>query len=107
MAKGKSPMQRSLELLRSRGYRCAITEHWNPHARKRHDLFGVVDVLALRDGETLAVQATSASNVAARVQKIAESEAIDDIRAAGWSVHVHGWRKLASGRWEVREVDVS
>ena len=101
------PTARSLKLLRERGYRCAVVEKWNPHARIRQDLFGVVDILAIKGPETLAVQATSGSHVADRVTKIAESEAIADIRAAGWSFYVHGWRKLANGRWEVREVDVS
>ncbi len=102
-----SPTQRTLALLRKRGYRAAVVEKWNAHARIRQDLFGVVDVLAIKDGETLAVQATSASNVASRVEKIAISEATPDIRAAGWSFHVHGWRKKPNGRWHCREVDVS
>lgn len=102
-----SPTQRSLKLLRSRGYRAAVVEKWNPHAKIRQDLFGVVDVLAIKAGETLAVQATSGSNVSKRVTKIAESDAIGDIRAAGWGFHVHGWRKNAKGRWQCREVDVS
>lgn len=102
-----TPTQRTLAELRKRGYTCAIVEHWNPHARKRHDLFGIVDVLALRSGETLGIQATSGSNVAARVSKIAASEHVGALRAAGWSLAVWGWRKAANGRWTLREVDVS
>jgi len=102
-----SPTQRTLQRLRADGWRAAVVERWNPHARVRHDLFGVVDVLAIRDGETLAVQATSASNIAARVRKITESEALPDIRAAGWRFEVWGWRKGSNGRWVCRVVDVS
>lgn len=101
------PTARSLKVLRERGYRCAVVERWNPYARIRQDLFGVVDILAIKAGETLAVQATSGSNVASRVTKIASSEATPDIRAAGWRFVVHGWRKNAKGRWDLREVDVS
>lgn len=102
-----TPTQRTLAELRKRGYTCAIVERWNPHAKIRQDLFGVIDVLAVRDGETLGVQATSGSNVAARVAKIAASEHVAALRSAGWSLAVWGWRKSAAGRWTLREVDVS
>ena len=102
-----SPTQRTLAKLRKEGYRAAVVEKWNPHAKIRQDLFGVVDVPAIREGETLAVQSTSGSNVSSRVNKIAESEATQDIREAGWRFVVHGWRKNAKGRWQCREVDVS
>ena len=102
-----SPTQRSKAHLEKQGYRVAIVEHWNAFARIRQDLFGVVDLLCLRGSETLAVQTTSASNMSARVKKIAESDAIADIRAAGWGVVVHGWKRGTNGRYTLREVDVS
>ena len=89
------------------GYTAAVVERWNPHARIRQDLFGVVDVIGIREGETLAVQATSGSNVSSRVNKIADHVSTPLIRAAGWGFEVHGWRKNAKGRWECRVVDVS
>ncbi len=101
-----TPTQRSLAKLREEGYMVAVVERWNPYARIRQDLFGVVDLLAIRDGETLAVQTTSGSCVSARVKKIADSDATPKIRAAGWRFEVHGWRKL-KGRWACRVVDVS
>jgi hypothetical protein len=101
-----SPTQRSLKLLRDRGYRAAVVEKWNPHARRRIDLFGIIDLVAIGNGETIGVQTTSGSNVASRIDKITESEAIADLRDAGWRIVVHGWRKLKSG-WACREVDVS
>jgi hypothetical protein len=101
-----SPTQLTLRELRRRGYRAQVVEHWNSHAFIRQDLFGIIDVIAVGNGETVGVQATSYKNVASRVTKIAESEAIADIRDAGWKVLVHGWRK-PKHRWELREVDVS
>jgi len=101
-----SPAQRSLAHLREAGYLAQVVERWNPHARIRQDLFGVVDIVAIRAGETLAVQATSGSNVAARVRKIADAEALPALRAAGWRLVVHGWRK-SGRRWVLREVDCS
>ena len=102
-----SPTARTLKALRDQGWRAAVVERWNPHAKIRHDLFGVVDVLAVREGETLAVQATTGSNAAARVKKIADAEATADIRAAGWRFEVWGWRKNSVGRWVCKVMDVS
>jgi hypothetical protein len=101
-----SPTALTLRALRRDGYTAEVVEHWNPHARVRNDLFGVIDVLALKGAETLAVQATSDSNVSARVRKIAESEHIAAIREAGWSIFVFGWRKDGT-RWVCRKVDCS
>jgi hypothetical protein len=102
-----TPTQRTLAKLRADGWTTAIVEHWNAHARVRQDLFGFIDILALRDGETLAVQATSGSNVAARVAKIAESKTAPIVRKAGWRIEVWGWRKNAAGKHVLRVEDVS
>jgi hypothetical protein len=103
-----SPTQRSLAHLRKEGYTVAIVEHWNPHARLRQDLFGFVDLLAIRRGETLALQTTSGDHVAERIEKIAEHPNLWKVREAGWRVVVHGWRKLRkSNRWELRVEDIS
>lgn len=102
-----SPTQRSLAYLRNAGYTVAVVERWNPHARIRQDLFGFVDLLAIREGETLAVQACSRGDVSKRMAKIADAEHVGAVRAAGWSIHVHGWARDARGRWALRVEDVS
>jgi hypothetical protein len=102
-----SPTQRTLKHLREQGYRAAIVEHWNSFAKIRQDLFGIIDVLAVGSGETIAVQCTSGTNVSARVAKIANSDITPILRASGWKLIVHGWRKAANGRWTLREVDCS
>lgn len=101
-----TPTQRSLKLMRDRGYMAAVTERWNPHARVRQDLFGIVDVLCLGEDDIVAVQTTSASNMSSRVRKIEDSEALPALRRVGIRVVVHGWRKGANGRWFVREIDI-
>jgi len=106
-AGGMSPTQRSLKHLRAAGYVAEVVEKRVPKVHITRDLFGFVDVLALRDGEVVAVQATSGSNVSARVRKIAEAEYVAEVRRAGWRILVHGWRKGANGRWQLREVDCS
>lgn len=102
-----SPTTRSLALLRSRGYTAEVVERWIPNARKRHDLFGFIDIVALRGAETLSVQACAAASRADRVRKIADSPLLPIVREAGWRVVVIAWRKNARGRWVASEVDVS
>jgi hypothetical protein len=102
-----SPTQRSLALMRGRNYVAEVTEKWIPGANVRRDLWGFCDVLCLGpDGERVAVQATSASNVSARVKKIADSPLVGVVRKAGIRIFVHGWFKKKH-RWQVREVDCS
>jgi len=101
-----TPTQRSLALLREEGYTVAIVEKWNPHVRIRQDLFGFIDLLAIRKGETLAVQTTS-TGVSSRIKKIMESDYLPKVRDAGWRIVVHGWRKNSKGRYVLRVEDIS
>ena len=102
-----SPTQRTLAELRRRGYPLVqVVERWNPHAKIRQDMFGIIDVFAVGD-DIVAVQATSGSNVSKRVAKITESDALPHLRRANIRVLVHGWTKRANGRYELREVDLS
>lgn len=107
MAKGTSPTQRTLKRLRELGYLVQVVEHWNPHARIRQDLFGFIDVLAVREGEVLAVQACAGGDASKRARKIADHPNTGAVRKAGIRIEVWAWRKLASGRYEVRVVDCS
>lgn len=102
-----TPTQRTLKHLRDAGYRAEVVEKRLPKCFITKDLFGFIDVLAIGNGETVAVQTTSDSHVANRIAKIADCEAVGDVRKAGWRILVHGWRKNTKGRWQLREVDVS
>ena len=107
-----TPTQRSLAKLRAEGWTVAVVERWNPYAKIRQDLFGFIDLIALRGDETLAVQTTSGPNVAARIDKIRGTQA-----AAIWlesptrKIAVHGWAKRGErGKrkaWDCREVFVT
>lgn len=101
-----SPTRRTLKQLRGDGWDCAIVEKWNYHARVRQDLFGLLDILAIRGGQTLGVQCTTLSNLGPRIQKFSESAMTGKLRDAGWRLEAWGWRKLKSG-WEAKVVDVS
>jgi hypothetical protein len=105
---GNSPTSRSLAQIRERGYQTWIVEYWNNFSRKRVDLFGIFDILAVGNGETLAVQTTSRTNMSARAKKIADSEYIGACREAGWRIEIHGWFKNEkTRRWEVKVLDIS
>ena len=94
-----SPTQRTLKKLRDEGYLAEVVERWNSWAKVRQDLFGFVDIVAVKGGRVLAVQATSYSNMGARVKKIMASPHFEAVRAA-MAVEVWGWRKR-DRRWEV------
>lgn len=103
-----SPSQRSLALLKKQGYNLvAITEHWNPFAKIRQDLFGFIDIVAIGKGETVGVQTTTYPNISARVKKIKASEHLEELLKSGWLIRVHGWKKGDNGKWIVREVEVN
>lgn len=98
-----SPTQRSIEYLRAKGFLVAVVEKYNHHAKVTQDLFGVIDILAIRKNETLAIQTTSASNLASRRKKLLSHENLPLIQAAGWQVKLHGWRKNIKSKWVLRE----
>lgn len=113
-----SPTQRTLKYLRKNGCQLvAITEHWNAWAGIRQDLFGIIDVLAIKDKTVIAVQTTS-TGVSGRIDKIVEAtfknpetkethRVLPALLGAGIKVYVHGWRKNSLGKWILREVELS
>ena len=106
-----SPTQRSLAKLKAEGWTVAIVERFNIYAKVRQDLFGFIDLVAMRPtGGIVGVQVTTGSNAAAHVEKIK-----NEPKAAIWlascvKIVVHGWRKVgARGKrklWECREIVV-
>lgn len=90
-----SPTQRSKALLEQDGWTVAIVERWNPHVRVRQDLWGFADLIAMKPGHApKLVQVTSGSNVASRISKIREEPHARVALESGFSIEVHGWRKL-------------
>ena len=102
-----SPTQRTLAALRKDGYTCAITERWNPHAHIRQDLYGFVDVLAIKpDYGILAVQACAGGDHAKRRTKILAEPRAKLWLECGGRICVCSWtKKGARGKrklWEPR-----
>ncbi len=104
-----SPTQRTLQECRRRLWPAAVVERWNPFAHVRQDLFGGIDLVVLDDlPGVLGIQATSDSNVAARVTKLTGLIADGPLRV--WlernnRIQVWGWKK-AKGRWHVRRIEL-
>jgi len=103
----ESLTNRSVRLLRKEYPLVQTVEYYNAFTRRRHDLFGIIDILAVRDEDILMVQTTSKSNMSSRIKKIEDSDAIATLRDANILIHVHGWWKKPNGRYDVKIVDIS
>jgi len=97
--------QRTVALLKDRGYQCDVVESYNAFTKRKKDLFGIFDILAIGSGETIGVQITSKSNISARIKKIEESEYLPLLLQAGWRIIVFGWFKKDNGRYDVKEFE--
>lgn len=51
--------EKTLKKLRNEGWQAQVVEKWLQACRRRVDLFGIIDIVAIRDGEILGVQSTS------------------------------------------------
>jgi hypothetical protein len=96
-----SPTQRTLKEARLRGYEVQVVERWNPHAKVRVDLFGVIDLVAITAAEQLGcepmrilgIQACAGGSHATRRAKIlAEPRAKQWIEAGGL-LSIWSWAK--------------
>ena len=104
-----SPVSRTLSWLRKQGYVAEVTEKWNPFSRTRKDLFGLLDILALKAQERgcLGIQATSTSNLAARRTKAKQSPLLGLWLGAGNAFWLVGWAKRgARGKRKTWQVTV-
>jgi hypothetical protein len=100
-----TPNSRTLALLRRRGFTAAVVERWIPRVRRRLDLFGVGDVLAVHPQQRviLLVQATSRGHVGDRLKRARSRPELAAWLAAGGLFQVWGWAKVGR-RWTVKVV---
>jgi hypothetical protein len=92
-----------MDYLRKRGWWPAVAERWNPFSRTRHDLYGILDIVAInpRLHATMGIQATTGDHVAERIEKVRNSPALYQLMECGWLIEVWGWEKKRSG-WALR-----
>jgi hypothetical protein len=101
-----SPTQLTIRHYLERGYLVDVVERWVPRANIRRDLFGVIDLVAITADEPLiGIQATSISNVSARLAKARASAALAVWLRTGARFIVIGWAKRA-GRWHPKIVEM-
>lgn len=109
-----NPNRLSLNYLRALGYTVDIVERWVTAgaggAQVRKDLFGILDLIAVREGDevTLGVQSTSKANMASRARKMAQAPETRLLLSAGWVLVVHGWWQPGGPRhrYELEEIVV-
>ncbi len=97
--------QRTIALMNERGYKCDVVESYNAFTKRKKDLFGIFDILAIGNGETVAIQLTSKSNMSTRIKKISESPMLPEVLRSNWRVLVLGWYKKENGRYDYKEFE--
>lgn len=90
-----SPTARTLEFLRKEGYLAQVVERYNSFSMKRVDLYGVIDICAVRADKlgVWGIQATSTSNLPSRIKKSLDSKEILVWLQAGNRFSCFGWAK--------------
>ncbi len=104
----RSPVARSLALLRDEGWTACVVEHWigppdKPQLRRRKDAFGFGDILAccrrdfaptVRDYyQIMLIQSTDGSSLSKRISKAEALPEYGKWLDAGGLVEFHGWAK--------------
>ena len=89
-----SNVSRTLKTLRDDSYICDIVERYNPFTKRRNDLFGFIDLIAIKENEIIGVQCCSGSSHAAHKKKILASEYFPLWLNAGGKVQLRSWRKV-------------
>lgn len=108
----KSHMERTKAKLKKEGWVSAKVEFWNAFAKpfgKRMDLFGIIDVLAIRPGTTLGVQCCGGSgDASAHIKKALGEPRLWDWLGADNRFEIWAWRKIGprgkAKRWQVRVI---
>jgi len=99
---------RTLKYLRDHGYQAEVVERYLPYVKRRKDLFGFIDIIAINGENILGVQSCDGSTFAEHDKKIVAAPAAPLWLASGGLLWLMGWRKkkLFRGskavRWEER-----
>ena len=106
-----SPTQRTIAELKKLGATVQIVERWCAFSKRRIDLFGFIDILALMGPNTVGIQCTSGTNHSQRKAKIvAEPKALAWIEA-GNLIEIWSWAKRgARGKrktWVCRKEEIT
>ena len=94
-----TPTAKSLKLLRELGYWAEdVTAYYHPKSApfpRKKDVLGFMDIIAMKDKELLAVNATDSTNVAHHIRKFQGNGHLTAWLATGSHFCIHGWPKDA------------
>ena len=103
-----STSARTLKELKRQGIPCALAERFNPYVGEhgiRQDLFGFIDVIAIKNNAITAIQCCSGSSYSAHYEKIIENEnAYDWVTLGNGRIEIWAWRKVKAKRGGKLEV---
>lgn len=105
-----STTRMSMDYMRDLGYVVDVVERWVPGPSGlsvRKDLFGFLDLVAIRDSETVGVQTTTKGELSRRVRKITASPLYPIVLGAGWRIVVHGWHQPRGPRTRYECVEMT
>ena len=103
-----SPAQRTLKELRKLGCIYQVVERWNSFAHIRQDLFGFIDIVALRpEVGIIGIQCTSRANHNARKEKILASPLAKEWLLCGGKIEVWSWGKLKKTGWTLKTEEIT
>jgi hypothetical protein len=91
----------SKNILEKEGYTVERVEHFNWFTKRRVDLLGVADLIALNGKEILLVQVTSRNHLSTRRKKAKESDKLKLWLKAGGKIIFHGWDKK-DRKWRIK-----
>ena len=91
-----------MKYLKKYGFHAYIVEKWNSFVKRRIDMFGWIDIVAVNPDTAgaLGVQTTTKHNTKARLDKAFGNAALIAWLKAGNRLVIHGWVKRGN-RWEV------
>jgi len=88
---------RTLKYFRDKGWKVGVVERWNPYSKKRKDLFGIIDIIAMDTKSIVGVQSCGQS-FREHERKILGSLMGEEWLESGGRLILIGWRKLLKKR---------
>ncbi len=95
MSKSASPTKLTRDNLTEKGLTFQVVEYWNSFARRRIDLFGIIDIVVLLPDSAkaiLGIQCTSSTNHSARMKKAREEPRLKEWMRCGGLFEVWSWK---------------
>lgn len=111
-----SPLSRTLRWCEENGYTKQKVEHYNFFSKRRIDLFGFADIVAIKSSEVgcLALQVTSNDHVADHITKVSSGAIFNNLKVwleAKNRFEIHGWGKKGKRgerkTWQLRVVPLT